>query len=460
MTFLELAVLCALGVLAVAPLMLWRRGQADQDVIELWSFVIPEERSLFLKVIEQFEKQNPGVKVKLVEPSTWRPDKLLVAMQAGSCGDVISVHWTKIPVFASKNTLLPLDELCKRDEYDLKGFFQDGLSAYIYNGQLCALPFRGSTMILCYNKDIFDKAGLPYPTDEWTWDDFLDAAKKLTVVDKRGRMTQVGCLPYDPSSWVWSAGGDFANDDLSEIYLTSPRTLEGLSFYEGLRNRWKVTVPSVGVTGGGPADMDVFEKGGVAMAVTGPWMLTRYIPIKSFRWDIALFPKGAAGRQTRYAGVGFAVWSGTNKRELAWKLTKFMCGKEAGKIFGQGFFDIPTRRSIAYEVFAKQEAPFDIDVLLKSLEPAYARVRVYPKDAKWDYMQEYFFQKEFEAVMVGEKTLEEGMQAAETQIREYLAILEAHVTWGHYVGMGGLVGVVVGVMIWRLKDRREGSRDY
>ena len=452
------------AVLVVLPFTCARRDTGGTVTLRLWAGGMPEETAMFAEAVAAFEAAHPGVRVKLEAPGGGRLDKYLAAMQAGSCADVIWVHWRTLPALAAKEVLLPLDDLRRRDAYDLDDFYPDGLNAYTYDGRLCALPHKGSTMVLYYNRDLFDRYNrgvsdaekLPYPNDDWTWDDFLEAARKLTKTDEMGRTVQVGCLPYDWSSWVWSAGGKFTTDDMTQVFFTNAETRSGLRFYADLRNRWRVTTRNMNTGGHDPAAVDVFEKGNVAMAVSGPWMLPKYVPIDSFRWDIALFPKGPAGRQTRYAGMALAVWKGSRHQDLAWELTKFLCGRQAGGIFAKGFLDLPARRSVARGAFARQPAAFDMDVLLRSMEPAHARIRVFPKSEKWPVVNR-IFEEHFEAALIENVGLDRAMDDAQRDAERFLASTRAEPGPADYVGLA-VLGLAVGAAaLWGLRRSKQGT---
>jgi multiple sugar transport system substrate-binding protein len=446
------------AVLAVLPFTCSRKPPDGQIALKIWAGGKPDETAMFEEALALFEEKHPGITAKLEVPTGGRVDKYLAAMQAGSCADVLWIHWRDTPPLAAKSALVPLDPLCARDGYDLDDFYAGGVNAYKYDDRLYAMPHKGSTLVVFYNKDIFDKAGMAYPTDDWTREDFLEVARKLTVVDERGRLLQVGCLPYSPYSWVWSNGGRFSSDDMSETFFTDPKTIEALQFYESLRNKWKVATRNMDVSGRDPAAIDAFEKGNVALDISGPWRLPEYIAADTFDWDVALYPKGPAGRQTRYAGMGLAIWSGSLNKDEAWELVKFLCGRDGGRVFAKGFLDIPSRRSLAVEVFAKQEAPFDMDVLLRSMdEPTHTRIRVFPRSEKWAHLDR-LFKEQLEAALVQDKTVEEAMRVMQDRADRFLADekLRARMAGyavgpADYLGLAALLLGAVGLSAWRIR---------
>lgn len=157
------------------------------------------------------------------------------------------------------------------------------------------------------------------------------------------------------------------------------------------------------------------------MAVGGPWKFPTYEPIEAFDWDIALFPKGPAGRRTRYAAMGFGIWSGSDHPDAAWLLLRHLLGREAMKERkGAGYNDIPSRRSVAFGDFANQRADFDMSVLLRSIDDEYAEVKVLPQHEQWPQLERFFY-KELDLAMLGRTTPQEAMRAAEARARRFLA---------------------------------------
>jgi len=447
---LETVTIILLTCVLVAPFTCWRRPPHEQkSTLRMWVHGQPESTTLLERAAAIFQREHPEINLKVeVQVSRGWVDKYLAAMQADSCADVIYCHWKQIPVFASKGGLLALDELVRRDDYDLDAFFPGSVDAYRYGGKLYAIPVLGSTMVMFYNKDLFDAAGLDYPNDDWTWDDFLAAAKKLTITDEKGRVKQVGCAPYDPVCWIWSAGGRLASEDCSELYLTDPKTIAGLQFYVDLKNKHKVTTRGMRFFGDDPASVDVFEKGRIAMDISGPWMLPKYAPIKDFRWDVALFPKGPAGRQTRYAGMGFAIWSGSKNKQLAWELVKFMCGPESSMVLAETLADVPARKEAAYSpVFLKKDYPWDQTAFLRAQEPKYAKIRTFPSSVLWPQIYQCFTD-EGELILLGKKTVEQGMADAEAKAKQ-LIVPPASV--GDYIGMAVIGAGIVALIWWRAR---------
>ena len=451
---IEVAALVGLAVLVALPLTCNRRlEKTDKTVIRLWIHGDPEARVLMKESAENFNDIQDKIFVQVEDQSGGRgrwTQKYMSSMQSGSCADVVYTHWKLITEFGSKDQLLALDEYAKRDNFDLDAFFPGAVDAYRYQGNLYAMPVYGSTMVMFYNKTLFDKAGVAYPTDEWTWHDFLEAAKKLTIRDSKGRVAQVGCLPYDPSSWIWSAGGRYSNEDCTEFGLSDPKTLEALQFYIDLRNKHNVTTEGLNPGGADPTAVDVFEKGRVAMDINGPWKLPKYMEkIKdSFEWDATLFPLGSNGRHTRYAGMGFAIWSGSREKEASWELVKYLCGPEAGKILAQSEADIPARKEAAKLAISKDQSdcPVDKQIFLDAMVKG--QVHVYPASVNFAELSRAFYDA-VDYALNETKTLEEAMIDAENRTRKRIESPVPDADRFDYISMAVVLALGLGIITWR-----------
>ena len=309
-----------------------------------------------------------------------------------------------------------------------------------------ALPEKGSTQLLFYNKTLFDAAGVAYPDDTWTFDDVVAAGERLTRRDPDGRVTQIGLIPYDATSWVWAMGGEFADDALDHVRFTDPGTIAGVEFLWKLRHEWQITSRNLNARGQDAAEVDVFEKGGVAMAVGGPWNFAKYEAITGFDWDVALFPEGPGGRRTRYAAMGYGIWTGSEHPDAAWELVSHLLGREAmGERRGTGYSDVPARRSVAHGEFAKQDAPFDMQVLLRSMDPEVADVMVLPKHEQWALLERYFYE-ELDRAMLGQVTPAEAMRRAQGRAERVLKADRYEPGTADYVGLAAIPVLGLGAM--------------
>lgn len=138
--------------------------------------------------------------------------------------------------------------------------------AFKYKGKTIAYSTANEILLMYYNKDMFDKAGLPYPPatldKAWTWDQFVDTSKKLTF-DKNGKhpdengfdaqnIKQYGCLvenlPWQLETWCISNGGGYYNKDGSKVLINDPASIEGIQKVADLYLKDHVAPLSTGAT--------------------------------------------------------------------------------------------------------------------------------------------------------------------------------------------------------------------
>src|SRR2546427_477585 len=138
-----------------------------------------------------------------------------------------------------------------------------------------AIPDGYTPMVVVYNKDLFDRGGIPYPSDDWTWDDFTRIAKLLTRdTDGDGRIDQWGTAfdrrPFLWIPWIWAGGGDVlcADGRRATGCLDAAATVDAIRWYTD----W-VTRDSIAPRAHNPLtsgdDFRLFTSGRIAMMTTG-----------------------------------------------------------------------------------------------------------------------------------------------------------------------------------------------
>lgn len=391
-----------------------------EDVLTIWVRGSPEQTAIYRQIIDEFRTLNPEAKLRVeVMPARRFVQKLLAGIDAGHAPDVFNLHWRDMPQVSSTGQLLPLDELVARHGIDRDDYYPVGLRAYTYRGVLYGLPVKGSTISCYYNMDLFDRYGVDYPPDDWTWEELVEKARKLTVDEDGDGMTDIyGLTPYDIANYVWSAGGDFLRqqDGRWVSNLDDPKVLLGTQFYVDLYFKDKVSPPRPGMRSDNPMSTFTFEAGRVAMAITGPWRIPDYQLLDRFRWNLALVPEGPGGRQTRYAGSGFSIWKNTPQPEAAWKLVEFLVGPESMAKMAVLGSDLPPQRSVARTAFLREDTPWDEEVFVRAMD---YEVQIFPQEVWWEDLFRRM-QDELDAALAGRETVAESLRQAHEVTNAYL----------------------------------------
>ena len=137
------------------------------------------------------QEKYPEITLEVMAiPNDGYDTKVQTMIASGDAPDIIQVGEASNS-YASKGVLEDLTKLSEAAGLDLAKRFGTATSTYTWQNTLYAMPDRGGAMIVYYNKDMFDKAGVSYPTKEWTWKDLLEAAQKLTIT-KDGVVEQYG----------------------------------------------------------------------------------------------------------------------------------------------------------------------------------------------------------------------------------------------------------------------------
>lgn len=349
--------LLALATLALATCF----GVAQSIEFATWGGT--EEIEIYEDLIAEFEAEHPEIDVTLNHiPSAGDYEQNLATLiAAGAAPDVFFINNISLPGFAAQGAFRPLDEFV--DESFLEDFFPGHLDAFRYDDELLALPRDISNLVMFYNRDMFEEAGLDLPQEGWTWDDFLEAARELTEdTSGDGQIDQFGFgystywLFWQP--WIWSNGGRFFSEDHSEFLLNQEEALEGLQFYVDLRCEENVAPTEQQAAERSASSM--FAEGDAAMIVDGRW---RVAPLNSnpavdFEWDVAPFPAGSAGSIVDVDGSGWGISSTSDEPEAAWQLVEFLASADAMARFTEEGLIIPARRSVGEtEAFVNPDEP-------------------------------------------------------------------------------------------------------
>ena len=188
-----------------------------------------------------YEASHPGIKIEINYIPTDYVQKMNTMFAGGSAPDIV-VFAEDVHSFSSKGMLLPLNEYVEASGIDLAGRVgQAMVDAYSYNGNLYGIADRGGSMVLFYNKDMFDEANLEYPTSDWTWDDMLNAAIAMTGGsgddEHWGYATENWWAFW--MTWIYQAGGRII-DENGDLAINSPESVKGLTFLQELTTKYDV----------------------------------------------------------------------------------------------------------------------------------------------------------------------------------------------------------------------------
>jgi multiple sugar transport system substrate-binding protein len=356
----------------------------------------------------EFDKAHPEIKIKW-ENTPWGEywTKLQTEVAGGTTPDVVGMVSMYAQQYIRQGTLLSLQPYIDREpDVEVDDFWPAIMPAYQWKNETYAFPYDLSTMLLMYNKNLFEAAGVPLPVGEWTWDQFLDGCMKLTKDGQWGFLLPF--FDWTIDAWLSTNKARFISADGLKCLLDSPEAIETIQFLSDLRNKHHVA-PTPGEAG----DVPLFETGKAAITWGNPEFVqvltTRVGPPRQndkFLWDVALIPKKQQNGNA-LAGGSFAIGKGTKFSEEAWTFVKFYTSAPIlREMVGVPSRGIPGRRSVGDSLVTDQNPEhqkFFLDVLDYPAEimhvlaiPAYQQAI--------DIMHKYLDQ-----VFLGQMTAAEGM---------------------------------------------------
>lgn len=306
-------------------------------------------------MFKAYAEQNPGI-TPVVQSAPgedfWSRQEARLA--AGTPSDLSIGDPGFFGRYAHKGYYQDLESFISRDGVSLDQWFPvtvsdcryDHTTGIVGNGTLYGMPATYVGLILYYNKDLFDAAGIGYPDDTWTRDNLHEAALALTL-DSAGKtpndadfnaddITQWGFsqnLGYGMAVLVWNNGGELISADQTECLLTEPQVVEMYEWFDALLHQEHAS-PTPAQLEGLPNPLQV---GKVAMSMDGSWNVDYYGENLEFNWDIAPVPLGTKGLdRVTYAGTNtLHIFKDSKHVEEAWKLLQFMVGPEGMAYFAK-----------------------------------------------------------------------------------------------------------------------------
>lgn len=405
--FVILVLTLALGLAATGSL---AKDKVTLNVTTWWSL---ESGGAIDTLKKAFEAANPDISLNLIRIPKSYATKLLTMIVGGDSPDVAMLAMDRVGQYASKGALYDIDELVKKD-YPLDDMWPSLKKALQYNGHFVALPRDCTTNLLYYNKKLFDEAGVAYPTEDWTWDDFLAAAKKLTKYDKSGIPTQYGFAfqTYADGwyTWVLSAGGSMVNETRTRSTVNTPEFIKAAQFMADLRNKYHVAPTTSQAKALGDASQ-MFAAGKLAMMVDDVAASDSFADIKTLSWDVAPAPapKGMP-HKTRIWTNTWVIPKGTKNIDAAWRLVKWLAGPEGQKIAAEQHMGIPALKSVAYSKAFLNNKPEHKKYFLE----AFSYGEPFPT---FDGLSEYLtiYEREFDSMFNGDRTAAEAAAAIDKE---------------------------------------------
>jgi multiple sugar transport system substrate-binding protein len=330
----------------------------------------PAYAAVLARAAEALAQRVPGLAAEFVNTAGQNQlEKVTAAMAGGTPIDVFTLSPVDVAPFADRGRVRALDDLIRRDRYDVADFFEKCFDQYRWRGRAYALPVDFACEYVYYNPALWAAAGLtPPPYDwsarGWTTQDFLDAARRLgrltagptgpaqAVDGERGPTgggagaggwgwhQGTGLRAWAP--WVWSFGGDVLTKDGTRCVLDQPPAVEGLQFLQDLIHKHQVMPPPSAAVD----PVAAMGNGRLGMALGIPADVVRLRQVRGLAFDVAPLPRRAA-RLTGGGGGGWHLAATTPHVNEAWALQQSLASPEVQTWLCELGGRAPARKSLS-----------------------------------------------------------------------------------------------------------------
>jgi multiple sugar transport system substrate-binding protein len=324
-------------------------GKSSTASIQVWEGWTGDEAKTFTKLVNEYEKQNPGVKISsLYVDNDDTLQKVTTAVRGGSPPDIAYLYGSWAPNVATIPQVVDLTQVVKRSGVNWNDFYVGERDVATVNGKVIGIPALVDNLAVVYNKKLFAQAGLQPPSANWTWDDFVADAQKLTNASKKQYGTAYVTPGTEDTVWhwealLWEAGGQILNSGNTKAAFNSPAGLTSLNTLKTLAASKSMYFD--------PTDQayeNVFNSGKIGMLVTGPWDLSTFPNVQYGVQVMPTYPGTDGGHQTISGPDNWVVFNnGSAKTAAAEKFLLWLTAPAQVKTWSLATGDLPTRTSVA-----------------------------------------------------------------------------------------------------------------
>ena len=308
------------------------------------------------KLVPAYQAKYPGQTVNVTpvaDPNNNFYTKLQTMFAGGTPPDLSSFQGWEWQIYADKGLLTPVDDYIVRDKVTAP--YPQGYTSIEQStkrkGKTYLVPLQAATMLMLYSKKVFDDAGVPYPKDDWTFDQFVETAKKLTNADKKKFGYQMNGNWYRDIGWIVLTGKREFDTviDPKKAQFSDPAIVQMIQTMSYDMAHTFKAAPS-------PADTSgafTINTGACGMKYEGPWFMPQLNTTalrdqkKEVPFDVVRMPKGAgSGRPHRGWGEGVCVCK-TAKSDPAWAFASYLVSDEGNKLYCTTTGRMPSNLALA-----------------------------------------------------------------------------------------------------------------
>src|SRR5580692_11108409 len=324
-------------------------GGGGAQTIQVWEGYTAAEAKAFAHLVAEYEAQHPGQKVSpLFVNNDDTLQKVLTAVRGGSPPDIAYLYGSWAPNVAQIPQVVNLTKVVQRPGVNWNDFWVGERDVATVNGKVICIPALVDNLAVVYNKTLFAKAHLPLPTSNWTWDQFVADAKKLTDPASKQFGTAYVTPGTEDTVWhwealLWEAGGSLLTAGNKKAAFDSAA---GLASLNTLRTM-SVTDKSMYLDPTDSAYANLFNSGKIGMLVTGPWDLSGFPNVHYGVQVMPAYPGTSGGHQTISGPDNWVIFNnGSSQVSAAEKFLLWITAPAQVKYWSLHTGDLPTRASV------------------------------------------------------------------------------------------------------------------
>ncbi|MEZ4711155.1 MAG: sugar ABC transporter substrate-binding protein [Caldilineaceae bacterium] len=398
-------------------------AQGAVDIIATTSMPV----NTFDNSLERAAEQLAGINLE-VNANGWGnggwdgySDTLLTRIAGGEQIDVIMIAIEGLGLLSAKNVLTPLDDFLAADtaaqetlENDVHVTLREMLQV---DGKQMEYPFSWNNMVTYYNTAIFEEEGIE-PSNEWTWEDFLEASTKVARVsgaaDDRYAYSFWGSGMFGMAAWYFNNDTSPLTADWSASNLLDPKVADTLQYLADL-----VLVHKVAPNPEGWDEGAQFLAGNLVMRTCGRWCISGLLGADFTSYDLQYQPHRAGPLKTVAGTDGWGVSTSSSSPQEAWEVVKLLSGPDASLDMVQLGGNIPALRSVAEMPEFAEYGPGNTAIFYESLDFA----ATVPSPTNFNII-EPILNRHYATIWNGEKSVEEALQAAHDELQPEMEKLQ------------------------------------